>query len=152
MDIIALVKQLVNFFIPVLKNNSQDFINNNFSESINNEIISLWEKIKPLFNTNAEKENVENFESKPENDEYQNLFIDTLVGKIYENDKLKTDLIKFVNRIIGKGNDNIYLQDINNSDIITKKTDNSKKIIQKGNGKNITIEGDINVSGDLIIK
>ncbi|OQY05248.1 MAG: hypothetical protein B6I20_01610 [Bacteroidetes bacterium 4572_117] len=127
-------KQAINLFVPALaKSKARKHIKNDFSEAINNEILDVWGKIRPIFIEEIEDETIK-FENITEDTDANEAIQYELRKLLKKNDGVQ----KTVNELIKK------TKKINPG--ITKEntvtvTGNDNTIFQYIKGLNINISG-----------
>lgn len=96
MDILILSKKVISFLLPFLKSKAAKKVNNDISEAFNNEALSMWDTIKPLF---IKEEIIKEIEENPYEKIIQEGFNYNLVKKLKENPIVAKELESQIDNI-----------------------------------------------------
>jgi hypothetical protein len=98
MDYKDLAKSALTFFIPVLKSKAVQKMSADFSEAINNEILILWNKVKPLLIEEIADE-TNSFEESPEDKELQADIYAELKKMIKKDELLQNEIVALSQKV-----------------------------------------------------
>jgi hypothetical protein len=127
MELKPLVKQIMEFIMPILKMEAGQEIGRDFREATNTTIREIWDRVRPLF--------IEEFEDFRE--EQKEEILDEIPPKIQR--KLRKDELfrKELTQLVERAKETPAGQNI---------IQNSKNVIQ---GSNITVGGDFRLGDDI---